>query len=376
MNGVALKQLVESEGVGPVCNKLKTLLASGEVKPSDFSIKELWESLVGPCGQTLEFAQRAEGFVQMSEAAVDSTAFADITGQVLTGQVLEAYNMVGYIGDSLFTVRPSRQRTERTPGFVLQDETDEVNEAEPYPESGLRDRYVSFTSGKKRGVLLSITEESIFFDETGVLLDRASGIGEFIRLDRETRMLNVFTGTTNNYYPDGTATTIYHADNSNLTTGNGLVDWTDIDACMQTMAAQTSPEGKKIIVPVNTIVVPWALRATALRIIGATEIRQTSATSGAGSLIQTNGPNLVSSLVGATPRLVSSPLVDGYSGTAWYLGAPKRAFLYREHWPFQSFRRRRETEDGWTKDIVEQFKFREWGTAHCRDHRYNYKNTA
>ena len=379
MNGQSIKDLVESEGMRPVALKLQDLLDKGEVQPSDFSIKEMWEAFCGPVGSTLSYGMGRPGFQgvePLAEASVGSSAFAGIMGQVLTAEAFTAYTRPGDIGGMLFRTRPSRRKVERKPGFILQDDTAEVDEGMPYPESGMRDRFVSYESGKKRGIILAITEEAVFLDETGVLLDRAMAIGDFIRQDKETRLLNVFTGTTNSYYPEGVATTIYSSGNGNLTTTNALVDWTDINLCMADMAAQTDPNGTLIVVVPRVLVVPFALLATAHRIVNATSIEQ-GAISATVPVGHVPNPAFLRAITrGGSLDIVTSPLVDSYSATAWYIGDPQRGFLYREHWPFQSFRKRAESEDAFNKDVITKFKFREWGTAHCDDHRFTYKNTA
>lgn len=368
-----LKQLVDSHGKKTVRRKLVDSIKDGEIEPDDVSIRAIWEAFVGPVGQTLDYAQGGSGMIEMADAAVDSSAFAEITGQVLTSAVMEGYNRPNFVGDSLFRVRSSNRKTERTPGFILQDNTSEVEEAMPYPEAGMRDKYVSFESGKKRGVILSITEETIFLDETGALVDRARDIGDFVRKDRETRMLDVFTGTTNNYYPNGSQTNIYSSGNNNLVESNGLTDWTNIEACLSAITDQVDDNGNKIVLSVDNIILPWALVATASHILNATSVQERT---NSGNRV-TEGNNPLSEIfTGGLPTIISSPLIDGYSSTSWYLGDPKRAFLYREHWPVQVFRRSRDTEDGWNRDIVEQIKIREWGTPHCRNHRYIYKNEA
>lgn len=370
-----LRALVESEGSRAVARKVITAISEGKVRRKEVSVKQLWEAFVGPVNRTLEYSQRVEGFREMeiSEAETSSSAFANIMGHVLMDEAIAAYNRPGFIGERLFRVRTSNRRSERKPGFVLQNDQAEVIEGEPYPQSGMRGRFVSFESGNKRGVLLSLTEEAIFFDETGVLLDRAADIGEFIRIDRETRMLDVFTGEENRYYPEGVQTNIYHSDNKNLNSGNALADWTNLQTALLELAEQEDPEGEIIVIPVRAIVVPWALAATAARILGIIETRVAVDTD---DLELTRGHPL-SILLEATPQPITSPRLDSYSTTDWWLGDPQRAFLYREHWPFQAFRRRgQQTEDGWHRDVVEQFKFREWGTAHCEDHRYVQKNEA
>jgi len=190
--------------------------------------------------------------------------------------------------------------------------------------------------------------------------------------------LTVFTGAgavaSASYKPDGTNTLIYDATaNSNEITSNGLVDWTDIDTCMATIATQTDAAGQTIVVPVNALIVPYSLISTAARILNATGSVYGKDTES----VRTNGPNPVSAILGGIPEVMTSPLISTLSevATDWYLGSPKDAFLYREHWPFQAFEKR-DPDSGFDTDVVIALKFREWGTPHCVDHRFMYRNAA
>lgn len=186
-------------------------------------------------------------------------------------------------------------------------------------------------------------------------------------------MLSVFTGTTTNYYPAGVQTTIYSSDNSNLIADNALEDWTDVDTALQTLAAQTDANGQVILVVPRMVVVPFALAATGNRIVNATTVEKRT-NSAADVAI---GANPIQQMLGLVPQVVTSPLLDAYDdGDEWYLGDPKRGFVYRQHWPFQSFEQGATSEQAFERDIVLRLKFREWGTAHCVDHRPVVKNAV
>jgi len=384
MRGHNLKNLVESEGSRTIATKLRRLFEKGELRPEDVSVQELWESLVGPMPKTLSFEHRRGGHImQLTEAAVDTTAFADVMGQVLMSRAMERYNITGYVGELLTDTLQTNKLSERAPGFLLQDATAEVDEGMPYPEAGMSDQYVSFLSGKKRGILLSITEEAIFRDETGWLLRRAGDIGEYVRADKETRILNVVTGTTTAYRINGVNTALYSATaasaggHGNLQATNALVDWTDIDVVMKLIALQRGADTTTSITIVpKQLVVPYALYATASRILRATSndyISRVNAAAGtADAQYVMTGGNPYAGMF----ALITTPRLDGYATTTWYMGDFKRALLYREHWPFQSFKRNANTEDGFKRDIAVQFKFREWGTSEVIDHRHAYQSTA
>src|SRR4030067_882951 len=73
-------------------------------RPEDFSIRALWEGLVGPIGKTLPIGQGRRGWMETPrqlEEAVSSTAFQSAIGQLIAAKVIEGYNAHGYIGDQL-----------------------------------------------------------------------------------------------------------------------------------------------------------------------------------------------------------------------------------------------------------------------------------
>jgi hypothetical protein len=372
LKGIVLKNLVETKGSRAVSRLLGDLLREGKVQPDDFSVQELWEALVGRMSKTLPTAYRKSGFVDVAEAAVDTTAFADIMGQILMSRAMNTYAGQGYIGDRLVDTIHTTKLAERAPGFSLQNDVAEVDEGMPYPESGMGDQYVSFLSGKKRGVLLSITEEAIFRDETGWLLRSAGEVGDYVRADKEGRIINVVTGTTNAYRINGVNTALYATTaasaggHGNKTAANALVDWTDLDVCLQLIALQRKVDTTTPVSIVPTqMVVPYALFAKASYILHSTEIREVTAT--------TTPVHVRSNPYANMFQLLTSVRLDAISTHTWYLMNGPKAFVYREHWPFQAFRRDRNTEDGFKADIVAQFKFREWGTAEVIDHRWTYQ---
>jgi len=113
------------------------------------------------------------------------------------------------------------------------------------------------------------------------------------------------------------------------------------------------------------MVVPYALFAKASMILNSTAITDVNATT-------TPRYHRENPFLNAF-ELLTSVRLDAILATTWYLMNGPKAFVYREHWPFQAFRRDRNTEDGFKADIVAQYKFREWGTAEVIDHRWTYQ---
>lgn len=366
-----LKKLYQKHGAQRTIRLLESALAPSEgqhrLRAEDFSIKELWESLVGPVSETL--GDGGSGFVMLQEDAVDSAAFSDIIGVLLASKVIDGYNTPGYIGDQLVTRVPSKRKHERYAGFTALDGPHEVPEAMPYEETGFQDKYAT-SEATKKGRLLNVTEEAVLFDQTGQLLTRAATLGEKTRLDRERVTLRgVMDAAGTVYSPQGVAEPIYRlvatatSYTINQLGGNALVDWTDIDNVMQIFAAMVDDRGDEIVVIPKILLTPYALAAVANRILRATQIRTTV------GVTETISGNPITGL-----KPLSSPIVDGTSITDWFLGDPAKQFMWQEIWPLQVARKRLES-DAHVRDIIVSYKVRYFGGIAAIDDKFVVRST-
>jgi len=199
--------------------------------PDQWSIRALWEGFVGAVEDTLPNGLISiDGRVMQAREAVNSTMFPVATGVLINAMVIDAYNSVPAIGDRLVRVMPSKLKTETIAGFSFAQAPEEVGEGDAYKDSSIGEKYVT-TKASKKGRLINVTEETIIHDQTGQIMMRAQAIGEATRIEREKVIIAGVTGADANVYkPSGVAETLYHATNNNLVTGNGLDDWTAIEA--------------------------------------------------------------------------------------------------------------------------------------------------
>jgi len=362
-------------------------------RPEDFSLRALFEALVGPVDQCLQSYARggAHNYIELQET-VDSTAFPSTTGVLIAAKVTEAYNAVATIGDSLVTVMPSKLRQERIVGFTSLEGPLEIAEGMPYQESGFAEKYVT-TDTAKKGRILEVTEEAIFFDQTGQILMRAGRLGEMTREERELTILagvvdvgSGAAGYKDVYRPSGNAATLYAAGNTNyLATGTPLVDWTDINEALQYAAENIkddraiAAERLPVLFNAKVILTARKLTGTASRIVRATTVRSGDITAGAGTQTETGNP--VGDLApGLTP--MSSPLLDYLAGVTgsryddsddWFIGDPQRQFVWQEIWPLQTLRSRQDDEAAFRRDVVARFKVRYFGGIAAIDTKYFVK---
>jgi hypothetical protein len=396
-----LRQLRESLGPRGFYEMIQSLLDEGELRPADFSLRQLWEACVGPTHLTLPTAAaRQRVYVTdveqlaalHTEADLGTNLFQTVTGAVIARRVMDAYNQAeGLIGDQLVTVEPSSVKNERIAGFTALQGPKEVKEGMPYEEASFGDKFVTTVEAKK-GRLLSITEEAVHFDQTGELLRRAARIGEATRLEREKTIVrgvvdadyNASLGT-GVYRPGGTLEALYPADGSNrnyVGVGNTtagapfnaavpLEDWTDIDFIRRYHATQVrddrhGPEaGEPIVWMPKVLLVPKSKELTALRIVTATTV--TTLTGADTQRTEFRNP------FGGAYTVLASPFLDTLSPDDWYLGDFPRQFLWKEIWPVQVFRQARDSEAGFDRDVVARYKVRYYGGINALDERFVVK---
>lgn len=225
---------------------LQNLLESKELKPDDFSIRQLWEACVGPTAQTLPtLAARQRVYVSeidqlgdnLSEADLGINLFQTVTGAVIARRVMDAYDQTAGIGDQLVTIERSSVRNERIPGFTALQGPKEVKEGSPYEEQAWRQ--VCQHSREQEGPLAVDTEEAVHFDQTNELLRRAARLGEATRMEREKTIVRGVadadynaTNGTGVYRPGGTLTSLYQSDATNRNVIGTSNPFDDFDAAV------------------------------------------------------------------------------------------------------------------------------------------------
>lgn len=360
--------------------ELKTALESKEVKPDEFSIRQVFEEFVDHGREMIEAFRpgNPDLDVQVLEAggAVTTADFANITNVLISQTVLDVFESPQFLFNEVCTVQPTKLNGETLAGVTkIGDETGIVGENNPYPLAGVSEDYQRTPTMKKRGVIVPVSKEALFFDQTGMVIQNAANVAEAEAQGREKRMLDEVFGITNTHNWRGTAYSTYQASTPwiNIKASNGLVDWTDIENALLLFDAMTDPNtGEPINVMPDTLIVPTALLFTAKRIVGATEIRFGDGASATTQTIATNP------LTGTNYRILSSPYVKARttSATEWYVGQPKKAFFYMQNWGPTVTQAPANAEAEFSRDIVAQFKISERGTPYTFQPRRMVRNTA
>jgi hypothetical protein len=380
-----LKRMYELDGPERTTRHLSEALREGHLKAEDFSLRELAEATVGP-----EWLRRMDprggGGVHLLEAGdgIDVTAFSNITGQVVYSRILEAYTQEAFVVSRLVDTIPTRLDGEKIAGIGrIADQAAEVPPGMPYPNVGMGEDYIETPSTTKRGLIVPVTREAIFFDRTYLVLQRAGEVGEALGLNKEKRLIDLVVGATQNYKWKGTGYSTYYAaaDNgpwANVVTDE-LVDWTDLDAAEQLFADILDPStGEPVLIQASTVLVMPAYRHAAARVLNATELVY-GAETGAVRTTYANPYNRSYQFYDsrlAYRRIIAAGQTAAQAKKWWFLGDFRRAFAYMENWPITVTQSPPQSEAEFNQDIVVRFKASERGAAAVINPRYVVKSTG
>lgn len=381
-----LRLLNESKGYAETYQTIAEALQTKQLRPEDFSIRNLAEALI-PDGKSWvnHLSSRRGGFRNLAEAtnAVSTASFAGITGQIVFNKILEGYEHPDLIWPELIeSVQTQFLLGERLPniGEVGDQFSDTIEEGQSYPNLGLNEEFVDTQPLQKRGGIVPVTREIIIADRTGELMDRAGSGGKGLGVRLERRVLDIATGQTNTYKRNTVSTNTY------LTTGayinsqsNTLVDHTDLANAEVLLSAITDPNtGLPISQDPNTIIVPLELKKTAWKALNATEVATVDNQANAGTIRQFSPvPGTLFDKRYSTVKVLSNYYVKERtsSSTTWFYGNPKKSFIRMYAWDMETVTAGQSSEMAFTNDIMMRIKVSVMDSVNVKNPRYMSKNT-
>lgn len=387
INARELQRRYELDGAAKTVRHLSEALENNDLAPEDFSIRDLAEALVPNGREWVESMNpNPRSGYQIAEDAVDSTAFLNITGQLIFSAILQAFENEAFVISKLVSTIPTRLNGEIIPGLARTGDVSEiVNEGMPYPSFGFGEDYITTPATAKRGHIVGITKEAVFFDRTNIILSRCSEVGEWLGVNKEKRLCDLVAGVTNNFNWQGTAYDTYQAATPWINTfTDELIDWTDVDAGEQLFNNILDPHTSEPVLISSsnmTILTTPAYKHASRRILGAVETRFTDGA--ASNDIVTIGSNPLAGM-GLTAvasrqiyrRLIASGVAAADARKYWWLGDFKRAFAYMQNWPITVVRAPNNSEAEFTSDIIARFRAGERGAAAVLNPRYVTRSTG
>ncbi len=414
IGGRALKQLYEKLGRKAALRHLQEALEQRDLRPNDFSIRELFEAFIADAGEILRPDKAGSGIRALMEAGDGSSAvgyadFSNITGQIFFTEIKEAYTAEEFVFTSEIESKASSiQDIEKIPGISRigvaglgpggpgsAANSGIINEGAEYPRFGVSEDYQEVSYKQKKGGIVEVTTEAVRGDKTGVLLERCGELGYYLGIDKEMRIIDAVIdqngGATSAYNGGhqytwkGTAYASYQSSSPwvNVKTSNGLVDETNVDAAWQVMAKITDPYTKlPILTMPDRLVVGPVLAFQANRLLLTQEIRRTDpgyATS--GNPVQAVGkPALDKVMPGLkilTSRLLYSRMNTASEAlTDWFLCNLRKGVRHYYNWDIITTQRSTGTEAEFERDVVLQFKASIKDVVSVYEPRVMFKNSA
>lgn len=369
-------------------------LEAGEYKPQDFSIRALFEHLIEDGRELVDSwnprhggGSESQGFHHLVESgAVNVGTFSNITGQIVFSEIQAKYDAEEFVFSKLIPSTPTQFNGEKIPGIgEIGDKAETIPEMGSYPLVGVNEDWQETPLTTKRGLVAPLTKEAVFFDRTGVLLERCGDVGTYLGVNKEKRAVDCVIDentTTHRYNRKGRGAVATYGDNSgshdwdNLQASNALVDWTDIDNAEQLLNSIVDPNtGEPIVVTATTLICAKSLQYTAERVVNATEITVTTpgyATSGSPTETKLRNP-MAGKYTVVTSRWIAPRLA---TDTDWFYGDLKAAFRYMENWPLTTVQAPSNSELEFMQDIIMRWKASERGAYSTRDPRKMVRNTA
>lgn len=390
-------KIIESAGESQANKFLRRAFDEKKIKPRDFDFGRLFAEAFGYHRWQAVKNDRSESAIRVMENAggVTTASFQAISGQILYTQFLEGYQAEEFVFSKLIPDKQTPFRNERIAGVTgIGDAAEVVGEGEPYPYAQVGENYIDTGMTQKRGFIIALTKEAIFFDRTGQLLDQAKQCGFWAGYNKEKRAIDCVIdengGSTagilgHRYRWLGNEIATY-GDNSgthswdNLVAANALVDYTDVENVLLNAKALSDPfTGVPINFSFKHLVVTPQLMITAHNILSPLKVRLANpgyATS--SNPVVTDVENPLRWWQAEDVQVVSSQLLANQLGTdtSWFMGDIGKAFVYRVNFPMEVIQAPANSHDEFTRDIVQQYKVTEMGNYFTMEPRYMQKSTV
>ena len=330
--------------------------------------------------------------VMESAGAVATMSFQEISREAIQSMIMDPYQSPEFVLSNLIPVRQSAFSFEKVLGVSqIGDEVSEVAEGEEYPLAGVTQSYMHMPETKKRGFRVQLTREAIFFDRTNLIQARCGNGGLSMGQNREKRATDCVIDENggaksaveggHRYHFKGNSIATYgnssgNHDWDNLQASNQLLDQSDVDAAIQLFNGLTDPDtGEPIVLAARHLLVAQSQEMTARAIRDMTKRTYTLpgfATSGNPVQIEVAGNGLPNFEIITGPYVAARLATD----TDWFYGDISQAFEYVQNWAPEVKRLGANTQLEFSNDIVDQYRFSEYGNFGTKNPRYMTKSTV
>lgn len=397
-----MRDLYRAKGIDEAGRILDDALATKQIRPDEFSIRRLAESFMG-VEWVKSLDPKAGRYERRSiqEATADAVSYSDfshITGQIFFNTVKEGYELEAMPFSDVIPSKPSDiLDMERIPGIgQVGDEFTAIGEGDEYPNFGVSEDYQDIARKVKRGGIIDVTKEAILGDRTGQLLKNCHDLGKWLKLNKEKRLIDAYidegAGAVSaalgghRYYWRGTSYANFQTSATNapyydnVTTGNALVDETDLENAWLTLTLITDPYTGEPIenTPTHMVVTPQNVM-TAFRILRAIQVRvHAGGYPTSGNPVETVSPSALQAVGLQGLQVLTSKQLAARAATDtdWWLGSPGKSRLYSMAWDITPEEAPTNSREAFRRDIQMSHKISEMGTAATLEPRLDNESQA
>lgn len=331
-------------------------LGKNRIRPEMFSLRTIAEALFSESELDRYFnpANQNDRRTLMEAGPLDPTAFLNINtfsltvGGLVDAKIIERFQNPSFIGDQLCTVVPTNKNGEKLIGVTgIGDKAQTRGILQGHARAGFGENWITTPETVEKALATEVSQEAVFFDLTGQVLEVAGGVGDELGYRRELSIVQMAIGGVNNFTYNGTAYDTYQTAGTLWINDhvNALADYTDIDNSNNLFTQMTDPAtGKEILVmptvilhaPQNDSTVHLVLRSTEVR-----TVTNTNTTSIAPPNPNTTGWTTLKSPIfynqaKAATALGGLALSAADAKGLWFHGEPKKAFNWMENWPLRT----------------------------------------
>ena len=377
-----LRAMVESDGPGFV-NAVRASVDGGQLKLADLcNLRDLYQHLA-------DVEVKYDSVAGMGlKRSVTTSAFPILLGSTMVAALTAEYEAIETIGQMLVTeMADTRKLTTVARIAALDNNVDEVKEAENFPEIGAVEDYVTITH-RKNGRKLTVTKEMVTENDLPGVIQRVNKVAEFLVYVKEMLTLKRVTDYTGSkaspvapyaYKPLGSGTALYSATANTPGTRapsgtrietNALVDETDLDNARLVLAAMKDDNGRRIPIRWSRVMllVPYTLVGVASKIIGSEYVP------GVENEIANYGMRGMFTL--PKERVLTTNMLDDLSTSAWYLGDFKSQFMRKTKASLELVTLGMNTQEYLDRDIAFQARASEDVEVGAVDYTYVVQNLA
>lgn len=338
----------------------------GALDPQSFSLRDLAEATLGEnyeakmrsprwamaCSLQEEAAlleDNGAGAVAASQFA-DINAFTAVVSGLLEISVMDGWENPDFIMDQIMPDVPTRMFDGRKViGTTrLGDVAEPRYPGNPTKRAGFSERWITQPRTVENALACEVTQEAVYLDLTGEVLEQANAVGDWIRWRKEMRCIDCFIGVTNTYSYNGTSYNTYLSNSTwnNALTGNELLFWEQVQTVELAFRDMTDPAtGLRVKIVPDSMYVNQEKLYTAQAILGATELeyRGIPGSTSANQDIRRFG-NVLRNYKLFTSPLVYQRMTDASglnlsttnAGKYWYVWDSKKPpFKYASNWPLR-----------------------------------------